>query len=78
VDLLGGSVGWYRLASHLPLVLGVVCTLLIGSRDGRRPWPGDRTSAEPRRNAELGTRFGEPGPDRAVRERRPPATRRPA
>lgn len=76
VDLIGGGVGWYRLASHLPLVLGVVCTVLIGGREGRWPWPGHRASAEPQESAETGTWFDEVSPERPARERRPPAARR--
>jgi predicted anti-sigma-YlaC factor YlaD len=76
VDIIGGGVGWYRLASHFPLLLGVVCTVLIGARDWRWPWPGDRASAEPQHRAEIGTRFDEVSPERPARERRPPAARR--
>lgn len=78
VDLLRGSVGWYRLAGHFPLLLGVLCTVLIGGREGRRPGPGESASAEPRRSAELRTRFGEPAAERTALERRPPAARRTA
>ena len=78
LDVLHGNVGWYRLASHLPMLLGVVCTVLIGRRDGRRPWPGNRASAEPEdrtdaadhRHEEAGTRRT------ATQRRRPPAARR--
>src|SRR5438067_1220539 len=27
-DVVHGNVGWYRLASHLPMLLGVLCTVL--------------------------------------------------
>jgi len=77
IDVVQGNVGWYRLASHLPMLLGVVCTVLIGARDGKWPWPGDRAGAEPQDRTEVGDpRREEATPDGTTRRRQPPAARR--
>jgi predicted anti-sigma-YlaC factor YlaD len=79
VDIAGGQVGWYRLASHVPLLIGVLCTVLIGGQDDRRPWPGSRASRDPLRHARLTGASGEANsPGAASREKRPPAARRDA
>ncbi|MDQ0379236.1 zf-HC2 domain-containing protein [Amycolatopsis thermophila] len=41
LDLIGGRVGWPRLGTHLPLLFGVFCAVLIARRGGRRPDPAD-------------------------------------
>ncbi|NKQ56609.1 hypothetical protein HFP15_27400 [Amycolatopsis sp. K13G38] len=77
IDVVGGNVGWYRLASHLPMLLGVVCTVLIGSREGKWPWPGNRASTETRERTGTGDpRHEEAAPVRPAHWRRPPAARR--
>ncbi|MTD54206.1 hypothetical protein GKO32_09490 [Amycolatopsis sp. RM579] len=76
VDFIGGEVGWYRLASHVPLLLGVLCTALIGAREGRWPWPGGRADGQ-RTSTKTQTRLGQPGHAPTSRqERRPPAAHR--
>ncbi|NIH87253.1 zf-HC2 domain-containing protein [Amycolatopsis granulosa] len=77
LDALGGRVGWERLASHLPLVLGVCCAALIARRDGRWPWPGNRAGAGPGRRAGRGGSAHELAEPRTPsREHQPPAARR--
>ncbi|MFD2419185.1 zf-HC2 domain-containing protein [Amycolatopsis pigmentata] len=79
VDLAGGQVGWYRLASHVPLLIGVLCTALIGGRGSRRPWPGNRASLDRLRHARLAGASAEAvASETASREHRPPAARRDA
>ncbi len=76
-DVLGGRVGWERLASHLPLLFGVVCAVLVARREGRWPWPGNRAGAAPVDRTSLdetGRELAEPA-DRS-REYQPPAARR--
>ncbi|GHF29595.1 hypothetical protein GCM10017786_74490 [Amycolatopsis deserti] len=76
-DALGGRVGWERLASHLPLLFGVVCAVLIARRDGRWPWPGDRAGAEPANRTSLDETAGELAePAEGSRKYQPPAARR--
>ncbi len=77
LDLVAGRVGWERLASHLPLLFGLFCAVLVARRDGRRPWPGNRAGAEPASR----TSTGETGQDLAEpsaqsRKYQPPAARR--
>lgn len=77
VDIAGGQVGWYRLASHGPLLIGVLCTVLIGARGSRRPWPGNRASSDPLRHVRIEGAVGEGiSPEPMGRELRPPAARR--
>lgn len=79
VDIAAGQVGWYRLASHVPLLIGVLCTVLIGGRDGHRPWPGNRVAADPLGHVRITATSGEANPiGPASRELRPPAARRDA
>ncbi|HVW41372.1 MAG TPA: zf-HC2 domain-containing protein [Amycolatopsis sp.] len=76
LDVLQGNVGWSRLATHLPLLLGVVCTALIGRRDGRWPWPGSHASVDVQHRADTGFRGEQAAPARTAHRRRPPAARR--
>lgn len=77
VDVLDGHVGWQRLASHVPLLVGVLCAVLIGRRDSRWPWPGNRASGERARRADIaGTQDEADSPARTSRQHQPPAARR--
>ncbi|HJQ48513.1 MAG TPA: hypothetical protein VJ870_19645 [Amycolatopsis sp.] len=77
LDAVQGNVGWARLASHLPLLLGVVCTALIGRRGGSWPWPGNHASTEfPERTDAADPRREVPDAARTTQRRRPPAARR--
>ncbi|HKS44687.1 MAG TPA: zf-HC2 domain-containing protein [Amycolatopsis sp.] len=74
VDIVSGHVGWYRLASHIPLLIGVLCTVLIGGRDSRWPWPGNRASGHRARRAGTGRTQDEAAPTASgSRHYRPPA-----
>ncbi|GAB3566752.1 hypothetical protein GCM10027445_14080 [Amycolatopsis endophytica] len=76
-DVLGDRVGWQRLVSHVPLLLGVLCALLVARRDGRRPWPGARAKSGQAVDAATdGGRYETAGPGARSRERQPPAARR--
>jgi predicted anti-sigma-YlaC factor YlaD len=77
VDIVHGSVGWYRLASHVPLLLGVLCTVLLGGRGKRWPWPGNRASREPALySGGDSSRRDEASAEPPTQRRRPPAARR--
>lgn len=76
-DVLGGQVGWQRLASHVPLLFGVFCAVLIARRDGRWPWPGNRAGADGADRADLAETGHELSDAPAQSSRhQPPAARR--
>lgn len=76
MDLVGGGVGWYRLAGHGPLLLGVLCTALLARRARRRPGPAGRLlPGLPGKAGAGGSRSGEVGPGSPARRNRPPAAR---
>ncbi|HVV10961.1 zf-HC2 domain-containing protein [Amycolatopsis sp.] len=62
-DIVQGTVGWYRLVGHVPLLLGVVCTALLGGRGLRRPRPGRYGAGEPAGDVSPGP-AGRPAPPR--------------
>ncbi|WP_240687145.1 zf-HC2 domain-containing protein [Amycolatopsis suaedae] len=71
VDLLSGAVGWYRLSSHVPLLLGVLCTVLLGLTQRGTPAPGT-VAGEP--SGETVVETDAPAPPTADKHR-PPAAR---
>jgi len=73
VDVVAGRVGWERLTSHVPLLFGVFCAVLVARGDDRWPWPGARARTERTVEATADSGSGEPAP--ADREHRPPAAR---
>ncbi|WAL66691.1 zf-HC2 domain-containing protein [Amycolatopsis cynarae] len=76
MDFARGDVGWYRLAGHGPLVLGVLCTALLAQRARRRPGPGSRVSPElPEKAGTWEPGQDEVSPGSATRRNRPPAAR---
>jgi predicted anti-sigma-YlaC factor YlaD len=77
-DVVQGHVGWYRLASHLPMLLGVLCTVLIGGRGTRWPWPGNRAAADPVVSAHGALPDERSHLQTASQHHRPPAARREA
>ncbi|MGC7099178.1 zf-HC2 domain-containing protein [Amycolatopsis lurida] len=77
VDVLGGQVGWYRLSGHVPLLLGVLCTILLGFGRWRAPEPGSHV----REDAETFTATADaessrPGRRTKTDRHQPPAARR--
>ncbi|WP_308158637.1 zf-HC2 domain-containing protein [Amycolatopsis magusensis] len=77
VDVLGGEVGWYRLSGHVPLLVGVLCTILLGFGRWRAPEPGSHA----REDADTFTATADAEPARARRRTRsdrhqPPAAKR--
>jgi predicted anti-sigma-YlaC factor YlaD len=47
VDLLDGEVGWSRLATHVPVVIGLVCTALLRRYGWPSLGPSGRASEPP-------------------------------
>jgi predicted anti-sigma-YlaC factor YlaD len=78
-DLLDGEVTWSRLATHLPVVLGLVLSVAIGRLAPTQPGPRAETRppgrAEPRR-ASAALRAIAPFLPRHDRHAPPPAARR--
>lgn len=47
IDLADGSVGWARLATHLPVVAGLALVVALGGRPGARTDPGGTAAPAP-------------------------------
>ncbi|MBK1785646.1 zf-HC2 domain-containing protein [Prauserella cavernicola] len=78
-DLVQGHVSWDRLGTHLPLLVGALLTVLLGTLERGAPWPDSRGEG-PRRwfgrslpEAERGQR-----PQRSREQYQPPAARKAA
>lgn len=78
-DLLDGSVNWQRLATHLPILLGLVLSAAIGRHTSTEPGP-DTCAARPGRmwphRPASALRGKVPSRDRHDRPAPPPAARR--
>jgi predicted anti-sigma-YlaC factor YlaD len=80
LDLLHGNVGWTRLSSHLPLLVGVLATVLLGRAERNLPGPGERAGQRHRPFTRTGSPQEASRPDLTESDDRyhPPAARRAA
>lgn len=78
IDVVQGAVGWGRLGTHLPLLVGALLSVLLGTAESGEPRPG-RGRAAPRRLARSAAATERSAARPAAREHHePPAARRAA